>query len=87
VSIDLGYAPAHAGECRATQGEVAALVRRIRETSGLTQRQLAERMGSTQSVVARWETGDHEITMKTLTRIADALGVELVLRYGSQETC
>jgi transcriptional regulator with XRE-family HTH domain len=44
-------------------------------------------MGSTQSVVARWETGDHEITMKTLTRIADALGVELVLRYGSQETC
>ena len=62
-------------------------MRRIRETSGLTQRQLAERMGSTQSVVARWETGDHEITMKTLTRIADALGVELVLRYGSQETC
>jgi transcriptional regulator with XRE-family HTH domain len=72
-------------ECRATQHEVAALIRRTREARGLTQHQLAERMRSTQSAVARWEAGDHEITMKTLTRIADALELDLVVRYGSQE--
>jgi UDP-N-acetylglucosamine 1-carboxyvinyltransferase len=72
-------------ECRATQREVAALIRRTREARGLTQHQLAERIRSTQSAVARWETGDHELTMKTLTRIADALELELVVRYGSQE--
>ena len=75
----------HLWECRGTQREVAALIRQTREARGLTQHQLAGRMGSTQSIVARWETGDHEITMKTLTRIADALEVELVVHFGSQE--
>lgn len=39
-------------------------------------------MQSTQSTVARWEGGEHEVTMKTLSRIADALEVELVVRFG-----
>lgn len=68
--------------CGATAAEVATLIRRTREDVGLTQHELAERMHSTQSTVARWETGDHEITMKTLSRIADALMVELVVRFG-----
>lgn len=73
-------------ECRATQREVAAFIRRAREACGLTQHQLAQRLGSTQPVVARWETGNHEITMRALARIADALGVQLVVRFGSEET-
>jgi transcriptional regulator with XRE-family HTH domain len=73
------------GECRAGQREVAALIRRMREVRGLTQHGLAVRMGSSQSVVARLETGDHEITMKTLSRIAAALGAEMVVRFGSRE--
>lgn len=85
VSVDPRSAAMGTQECRATQRDVAALIRRTREACGLTQHQMAERMGSTQSVVARWETGDHEITMKTLARIADALEVALVLRFGSQE--
>jgi transcriptional regulator with XRE-family HTH domain len=73
-------------ECRATPRDVATLVRRARESCGLTQHELARRMGSAQSTVARWETGDHEITMTTLTRIADALGIEVFVRFGSKET-
>lgn len=73
-------------ECPGNQRDVASFIRRARETCGLTQRQLAERLGSTQSVVARWETGDHEITMKALTRIADALEVEILVSFGSKET-
>ena len=72
-------------ECRASLVEVAALIRRAREGRGLTQHQLALRMGSTQSTVARWEGGEHEVTMKTLTRVAAALELEFVVRFGSQE--
>lgn len=68
--------------CRATAQEIAALIRRAREELGLTQFELAERMDSTQSTIARWEGGEHEITMKTSSRIAEALGAELVVRFG-----
>jgi transcriptional regulator with XRE-family HTH domain len=50
----------------------------------LTQFQLAERIGAAQSTVARWEAGEHAITMPTLSRIADGLGVELLVRFGKR---
>jgi len=84
VLIDPHSSPTVFHECRATQQEVAALIRRTREACRLTQQQLATRMGSTQSEVARWETGDHQVTMRTLARIADALDVEVVVRFGSR---
>lgn len=44
---------------------------RARSRAGLTQAQVAERMGTTQSVVARLESGQLP-SMKTLQRFADA---------------
>jgi transcriptional regulator with XRE-family HTH domain len=58
------------------------MVRGARESCGLTQRELAVRMGSTQSTVARWETGEHQLTLATLDRIATALGVQLWVHFG-----
>ncbi|SDQ03704.1 helix-turn-helix domain-containing protein [Arthrobacter crystallopoietes] len=71
--------------CQGTRTDVASMVRLSREVQGLTQHQLAARMDSTQSTVARWESGEHEITMGTLTRIADALGVVFNVSFGSSE--
>lgn len=68
--------------CKGTAEEVASAIRRSREDLGLTQYDLAERMQATQSAVARWEGGGHEVTMRTLARIADALGVEFVVHIG-----
>ena len=65
--------------CPARAPEVAALVRRLREERGLTQFELAQRMDSTQSMVARWETGEHDFSLKTLSRIAAALEVRIEL--------
>lgn len=73
-----------AWSCRATPTEVAALIRGRREALGLTQYEMARRMGSTQSTVARWEAGEHAITMATLSRIADALGVEFLIQFGRE---
>jgi len=53
---------------------VAARVR-----SGLTQAQLAQRMGTTQSAIARLEAGHRSPSVKTLRRLAEATGSRLVV--------
>ena len=46
-----------------------------RISASLTQAQLAERMGTTQSAIARLETGTNSPTIDTLCRLADVLGI------------
>jgi ribosome-binding protein aMBF1 (putative translation factor) len=60
--------------------DLALLVREMREDAGLTQTELAKRVGTTQSVIARLEDAEytaHSLTM--LERIAVACGVALRL--------
>jgi HTH-type transcriptional regulator/antitoxin HipB len=56
-------------------------VRRLRSERGLSQRELAERMGVSQSVVARLEAGGVEPRLTTLDRVARALGAELHVHF------
>jgi ribosome-binding protein aMBF1 (putative translation factor) len=60
---------------------LAAEVRELREKRGLSQRELAERLGTTQSAVARLEAGHVSPSLPTLDKLADALGVELVVGF------
>lgn len=53
------------------------LVYELRTAAGLTQRALAERMGTTASVVNRLEQGGSAATLTTVSRLARALGVRL----------
>jgi len=46
---------------------------------GLTQSELARRIGIRQPAVARLEAGEHMPTIKTLLRIAEALDIEILL--------
>lgn len=55
----------------------APIVRLVRERAGLSQRALAERAMTAQSVVARIESGDTSPTWVTLQRLARAGGFEL----------
>lgn len=57
----------------------AKLVYDLRIAANLTQRQLAERMGTTASAISRLEGGGTTPTFATLDRLAAALGVGLVL--------
>lgn len=56
-------------------------VRRLRLERGLSQQELAERIGLSQSVIARLEAGGVEPRLSTLDRVAEALGVELDVRF------
>ena len=51
-----------------------------RARANLTQRELADRMGTTQSVVARIESGRITPSFKTLARYARAAGMKPVIR-------
>lgn len=57
--------------------QTAELVRRARRAAGLTQRELAQRAKTAQSVVARIETGMTSPTISTLERLLAAAGFEL----------
>lgn len=61
--------------------ELGARVRTERERLGLTQAELAERMGTTQPTVARLEAGGVTPSLDTLHRAAEALGLELVVDF------
>ncbi len=55
---------------------------KARAAQGLTQAQVAERIGTTQSAVARMESGrgKHSPSLATLSRYADALGCKLEVK-------
>jgi ribosome-binding protein aMBF1 (putative translation factor) len=61
--------------------ELGRQVRELRQAHGLSQRQLAERMGTTQSVIARLEAGGSKPSISTLERGAAALGTSIDIRF------
>src|SRR5215213_4503443 len=57
---------------------IGSLVRDARRHRGLTQQQLAERLGTSQSAVARIEQGNQNLTLELLDRLSTALESELI---------
>ena len=60
---------------------LASAVIDARNRAGLTQRELARKMGTTQPVVARLESGRARPSMRTLDRLAKATGSRLLIRF------
>ena len=58
----------------------AQLVYDLRKKAGLSQRELAKRVGTTASVICRMEQADYEGSLPMLRRIAGALNRRLELR-------
>ncbi|HYT80019.1 MAG TPA: helix-turn-helix transcriptional regulator [Actinomycetota bacterium] len=63
--------------------ELARLVIRHRAALGLSQADLARRMGASHSAISRIESGRHKTSVETLERLAHALGLRLVLGFES----
>ena len=59
---------------------VAAMIQ-ARASAGLTQEQLAERMHTTQAVIARLESGRVKPSTRTLERLAAATGMRLRISF------
>lgn len=63
---------------------VALAVVDLRARHDLTQRALAERVGTPQPVIARLESGRHPVEIKLLSRIATAVGESWTITFGPQ---
>ena len=51
------------------------LIKRLRKAAGMTQMQIAEKMGITYQQVQKYEKGASELTIKRLKQVASALSV------------
>lgn len=63
---------------------VGKLVRYHRERRGWTQQQLADRMGTTKSVIGRLEMENHYANLRTIERVAEALEMDVTIRFSKK---
>lgn len=82
---DVAYREAQ--ERLAPYEQLARIVIRRRMDLGLTQGELADRMGTSHSAISRIESGQHSTSVQTLQRLAEALEMRFVMgfEYGPEE--
>lgn len=59
------------------QQKTGSFLKRLRKETGMTQEQLAERLGVTARTVSRWETGSNLPDLSLLIEIADLYRVDI----------
>lgn len=60
------------------QQKIGTLIARIRSQKGLTQKELAKELSTSQSAINRIEAGKQNVTLEMLARISDVLNKELI---------
>jgi len=70
---------ARAYEAARDEMGIGYLILKARASAGMTQRELANRIGSSQPAVARWESGAQLPSVRSLTKIAEATGFQLTV--------
>lgn len=66
--------------------EVSEQLKKLRQMRNLTQSELATLAGLSQGAVSSIERGDRDISIATLTRLCDALGITLLDFFATDET-
>jgi DNA-binding XRE family transcriptional regulator len=61
--------------------EIAGQIILYRTRHGLTQAELAKRVGTSHSAISRIESGQHKTSVETLQRIAGALNLRLKVTF------
>lgn len=64
--------------------EIAAQLIRVRRQLGLSQTEVAARMRTSQSAVARLESGEGDVRLSSLQRYAEAVGRDLRWRLAGR---
>lgn len=75
--------PAFKAEYDALEPEFSIIQAMIdaRKTSGLTQKQLAEKTGIAQVDISKLENGSANPSLRTLRRLAEGMGMQLKLEF------
>ncbi|GAB3805568.1 hypothetical protein GCM10028819_39060 [Spirosoma humi] len=57
--------------------KVGQSIREARKARGLTQKELGQNLGVADSVITNYESGKQNLTIDTLQKVAEVLGVEV----------
>jgi hypothetical protein len=63
----------------------ARIIREARVKAGLTQTELAERLGKERAQIARWEIGGQEPSFANVAAVVEACGFSLRVEIGERE--
>lgn len=63
---------------QAYQQKIGELISRVRSQRGLTQKELADKLNTSQSAVNRIESGKQNVTIEMLAKISDVLNKEII---------
>lgn len=67
-------------------GDFPNIFKRIREQCGLTQQQMADKLGVSRSAIGMYEKGEREPNFETLELIADTFNVDMNYLLGKKPT-
>jgi transcriptional regulator with XRE-family HTH domain len=67
------------------RGNLLAELAGARQHLGLSQAEVAARMGTSQPAVARLESGESDVRLSTIERYSAALGMEIEWRLGGHD--
>lgn len=59
-------------------GDIVVRVHQILKEQGITQKMLADKLGKTPSEISKWLNGDHNFTLRSLTKLEAELGEDLI---------
>lgn len=76
--------PSDVIEARAVSQVTSAIIEE-RKRLGLDQKEFADKLGVSQSLVSEWENGNSNFTIKSLAEIADKLDICLDIKIGDRE--
>lgn len=62
---------------RVASGHLLSLLRQIRAESGLSQRELAKKIGQPQSFISKYESGERRLDPLELRQVCVAVGITL----------
>ena len=58
--------------------EIIMRIDEILRRKGITQRELARKLGKSEAVVSRWTTGFPNLTLRSIAQLSEALGESLI---------
>jgi transcriptional regulator with XRE-family HTH domain len=58
--------------------DIADAVMMHLENENKTQKDLAQQLGKSESEISKWLSGQHNLTLKSIARMEDALGIEII---------
>lgn len=62
--------------------QLGAQIKKFRKKSGMTQKDLAKKLKTSQSVIARIEAGQQNLTLRTLVNLSLILGAKFKVQLG-----